>query len=119
MGKNFLCGLQIPPYNSILGPKKDWVKAKKSHLFVLKNVEMEYMRKYMSLIMVDYLSIHIPVTFPLDFLCGLHIPPHTSILGQKEASKEQNEPFSPLNKRGKGRNVMKYTSFIMLDHIEL
>ena len=58
---------------------------------------------------------HIPVTFPPYIWCGLHIPCHTSILGQKGGFTGQKEPILRPKKYGNGRNMMKYISFIMSD----
>jgi len=93
-------------------------QAKKSQFYILKS--MERLGTWWNTCHSPCLTMrnNIPVIFPPDFWCGLHIPSHTSILGQKGGCIGQKEPILRPKKFGNGRNMMKYMSFTMFDHEE-
>ena len=105
-------------YSIRLLAKKGLHRPKKSQFYVLKS--MESVETWWNTCHSPCLTMrnNIPVIFPHDFWCGLHIPSHTSILGQKEGFTGQKEPISRPKKYGNGRIMMNHTPFIMSDHEE-
>jgi len=79
---------------STFSEKTGWWRRQMSPFFVLKSVEM--VEIWWNTCHTPWLTIynHMIVIFSSDLWCGLHIPHHTSILGQKRVHKPKNSLFS-------------------------